>query len=142
MRGFTMLEVILSVAAIGIITGIGVPVYQAFQVRNDLDVGATTIAQSLRRAQVLAEASDGDSGWGVAVATGTITLFKGATYAARDATYDEVFLVPSSIASSGLSEVAFAKLSGLPGSTGTTTLTSSGGEVRTIIINAKGTVSY
>ena len=63
--GFTLLEVLLSVAIIALIAGIGTPVYQSFQTRNDLDVVTNTVAQSLRRAQVLARASDGDTTWGV-----------------------------------------------------------------------------
>lgn len=142
MRAFTLLEVMLSLAAIAVIAGISLPVYQSFQVRNDMDIAATTIAQSCRRAAVLAQASDGDTSWGVRIQSGSITLFKGANYAARDATFDEFFSMPTSITPSGLSEIVFAKFTGMPTATGTTTLTSSINENRTISINAKGMVSY
>ena len=141
-RAFTLIEVLLSVAAIAAIAGMSAPIYQSFQVRNDLDIAATTMAQSFRRAAVLAEASDGDTSWGVRVQSGSITLFKGASYAARDTTLDEIFAVPTSITPSGTSEIVFAKFTGLPTATGTTTLTSSTNEIRTITINAKGMVSY
>lgn len=141
-RAFTLLEVLLSLAAIAAIAGISLPIYQSFQVRNDLDVAATTIAESCRRAAVLAEASDGDTSWGVRIQSGGIALFKGASYAARDATFDEFFAVPTSITPSGLSEIVFAKFTGMPMTTGTTTLTSSINETRTITVNAKGMVSY
>lgn len=141
-RGFTLLEVLLSIAIIGLITGIGIPVYQSFQVRNDLDIATVSIAQSLRRAETLAEAVDGDISWGIRVQSGSITLFKGTSYAARDTNFDEVFQVPTSIAPSGVQEIVFAKFTGLPQTTGTTTLTSNTNETRTITINAKGMVSY
>ena len=142
LRGFTLLEVLLSVAALSTIAGIGIPVFQSFQVRNDLDVAAVTVAQSARRAQILAEASDGDSNWGVEVAPGAVTLFKGDTFAARDAAYDETFVLPGTITASGLTDIVFAKMTGLPSAVGTLTLTSTINEVRLITFNAKGTVSY
>lgn len=133
---------LLSISLITIIAGISVPVYQSFQVRNDLDIATTTLAQSLRRAEVLAQAVDGDISWGVSIQSGNITLFKGTSYAARDTALDEVFDVPTSIAPSGVSEIVFAKFTGLPTSTGTITLTSNINETRAITINAKGMVSY
>lgn len=141
-RGFTLIEVLMAVATIGLIAGIGVPVYQSFQVRNDLDIAATSFVQSLRRAQILAGAVDGDTGWGVRIQLGSITLFRGASYVARDATFDEVFQAPTGIAPSGAQEIVFAKFTGLPETTGTTVLTSNTNETRTITINTKGTVSY
>ena len=140
-HGFTLLEVLLVIASITLIAGIGMPVYQSFQVKNDLDVATNTIAQSLHRAQLLAEANDGDTNWGVGIVGGSIVVFKGASYAGRDSAYDEIFSVPTSITPSGLSEIVFAKFTGLPQSTGTTTLTSTTNEVRTLNINSRGTVS-
>ncbi len=141
-KGFTLIEVLLALSVIAIILGISAPVYQSFQVRNDLDIAATTIAQSMRRAQTLSQAVDGDSVWGVDVRSGSITVYKGTSYVARDATYDELFDLQSSITASGLSGVSFAKFTGIPQATGTITLTSNANETRTIIINAKGTVTY
>jgi type II secretory pathway pseudopilin PulG len=132
----------LSVGVMVLIAGMSVPVYQAFQNRNDLDIAATTFAQSLRRAQALSQAVDGDSPWGVNIGSGSITVFKGASYAARDASFDEVFAVPTSIAVSGTSGIVFAKMTGAPQTTGTTVLTSSTNETRSITINTKGMVAY
>ena len=140
--GLTLVEALLSIAAIGIIVGIAAPLYQSFQVRNDLDIATVTLAHGLRRASVLATAVDGDTSWGVQTHSGAITLFKGVSYAARDVTFDEVFEMPASIAPSGVIEVVFAKFTGLPQTTGTMTLTSTSNETRTITINAKGMVAY
>ncbi len=140
--GFTLLEVLLSVAAIAIIAGISVPIYQSFQVRNDLDIATVTIAQAFRRAQLLSQAVDGDTGWGVFVQSGSITLFKGISYAARDTAFDEIFEVPTNITPTGVSEIVFTKFTGNPQTTGTIILTSSTNETRSIIINAKGMVNY
>lgn len=140
--GFTLIEMVLSIAVIVIIAGISVPIYQSFQIRNDLDIATATIAQSLRRAAVLSQAVDGDTSWGIKIQSGNIEIFKGVSYAARDVAYDEVFSVPTSITPSGLSEIVFTKFSGLPVSTGTVTLTSNTNETRAITINTKGMVNY
>ncbi len=143
MRGFTLLEMLLSVALIALIAGMGTPLYQALQVRTDLDIAAASYAHALRFAEVRARGVDGDASWGVRVATTTdIVLFQGASYAARNSTYDETYDLPVSVTVSGQDEIVFAKFTGIPGTTGTTTLTSTTGDVREIGVNAQGTVSY
>jgi len=140
--GFTLLEILLSIAIIAIIAGIGIPIYQSFQVRNDIDIAAAAYVQNLHRAQALSQAVDGDTSWGVYAVSGSITLFKGTSYAARDITYDEIFNVSNSIVLSGISEIVFSKFTGLPQTTGTIILTSINNENRNITINAKGMVNY
>ena len=140
--GFTLIEVLLSITAIAIIAGISIPVYQSFQNRNDLDIAATVFAQTARRAQVLAQAADGDTSWGARAQSGSITLFKGGSYATRDASFDETFDMPTSIILSGIQEFVFTKFTGLPQTTGTLMLTSSNNETRTVTFNEKGVASY
>ena len=137
-----MLEVLLSVAAIAVIAGISIPVYQSFQNRNDLDIAAVTFAQTLRRAETLAQSVDGDTSWGAIAQSGSITLFKGESFIGRDSSFDEIFEVPTSITLSGTQEYVFTKFTGVPETTGSLTLTSANNETRTITINAKGMVSY
>ncbi len=139
--GFTLVEILLSIALIGIITGIGAVVYQQLQGRNDLDLAATAVAQSMRRAQVLSRAMDGDTSWGVRVNTGSVILFQGTAYAARVIAYDETTAISPALIGAGFTEVVFAKLTGLPLSTGTLTLTGPNG-VRTLTLNAQGTITY
>lgn len=140
--GFTLLEVLLSIALIGLIAGTAIPLYVSFQNRNDLDIAATTFAQSIRRAQVLSQAVDGDMNWGVSVHTAEIVIFKGTSYATRDVSADEVYDISSSVTVSGTQEYVFATLTGLPQNNGTITFTSVNNESRNVTINAQGTVSY
>ena len=141
-KGFTLLEVLLSIALVGVLAGISMPVLVTLQTKNDLAVAAATIAQSFRRAQVLSLAVDGDTAWGVEVQSGSIVVFKGTSYAARDASYDEIFDLPTSITPSGVSEIVFAKMTGNPQTTGTVTLTTTNSGTSTITVNGKGVISY
>lgn len=141
-KGFTLIEIILSLATITVIAGISLPIYESFQVRSDLDIATVTIVQSIRQAQILAQASDRDTSWGIHVQNGSITLFKGTGYATRDTSFDELFDMPTSITASGMTEIVCVKFSGLPQTIGTLTLTSNTNETRTITINAQGMVSY
>lgn len=140
-RGFTLLEMMLSVALIGILMGVSIPVFLSFQTRSDMDVAANIIAQSLHRAQILAQASDGDSSWGVKVSSSTITLFKGVGYFSRDTTVDELFDISSAITATGTTEVVFAKFTGLPAAVGSINLSASG-QARVVTINSRGLVNY
>lgn len=140
-RGFTLIELLLSVVIIGILGGVTAPVYNSFAVRNDLDITGQQIVESLRRAQTYARAMDDDSAWSVEIQTSAATLFRGTNFGGRDTSLDEAVTIPGSITRSGLTEVQFAKLTGLPNTTGSITLTSNTNEVRTITINAKGMVN-
>jgi prepilin-type N-terminal cleavage/methylation domain-containing protein len=140
-RGFTLLELLLSVAIISLLAGLSLPVYRTLLTKNDLDIAAQVSASSLRRAQNLSQSVDGDITWGTKIQSGSIVMFKGASYAGRDTAYDEIFTIPSSITFSGVSEVVFAKLTGLPQATGTVNL-STENDTRTVTINEKGMVEY
>lgn len=141
-KGFTLLEILLSIACLAIISGISIPVYQSFQNKNNLNIATNTIVQSLRRAQVLSQSADGDTTSGVKVQSGSIVVFRGLSYATRDITLDEIFDLPTTIVPSGVGEVVFSKTFGLPSLTGNIILTFSPSEIKTITINEKGTLTY
>ena len=140
--GFTLLEVLLSVAIIALLTGMSLPVYESFARKNDLDITAQQLASTLRRAQTYARSGHRDSVWSVEVQSAAVTLFQGTSFASRNQAYDEKFTIPSSITTAGLGEVQFAKLNATPNTTGSITLTSSTNSTRTLTINAKGMVEY
>lgn len=149
--GFTLLEAMLSVGLISIVVGVSLPVYQGFQSRTDLEVTTQSIAEAFRRAQMFARASYADSSWGIKIlpASNEVVLFRGSLYSARDASYDEIISVPGSIsltvggALAPGNETYFVKVTGAVSSTGTVTLTfTRGNDVKTVTLNAAGTVSY
>lgn len=139
-RGFTLVEMLLSVSIITLLVGLSVPVYATFVGRNDLDVARQGVVESLRRAQTYARAVEGDSTWGVSILSNRAVVFKGASYAARDTAFDENIIFGGGVSSTA-GEVVFAKLSGTPNTVGGITLTqTSTNDTRTVNINAKGTV--
>lgn len=140
--GFTLTEILLAVGLLVILFAFTVPVYQSFQVKNDLDIAATTLAQSLRRAGLLSRGAKGDSSWGVKAFPGSFVIFRGGSYALRDPSFDELNELPESLALSGLSEVVFSKLTGNPNQIGSFTITASTGDTKNISLNPKGIVSY
>lgn len=139
--GVTLIEIILSIAALALIAGITIPIAQSFQNRNTGGVAATQLEQVLRRASALARAGVNDAQWGVSVRSGTITLFQGASYAARVTTADEDYPTAASLAISGTTEYVFAKLTGLPVGAGTTTFTTPNNNAYTVTLTAKGTAT-
>lgn len=136
------MEILLSITCLSLILAMSVPAYRMLQIRNDLDIAAITLAQSLRRAQILSQTGNGDTTWGVYVGNGGILIYKGASYATRDSVYDEMSDLPSTITGSGVTEVNFSKLYGIPNQTGTFILTGVDNETRNVTLNQKGMVEY
>jgi|CXWL01.1.fsa_nt_gi prepilin-type N-terminal cleavage/methylation domain-containing protein len=140
--GFTLIELLLSVGMIGVLAGIGLPVMARSLTKNDLDTAVVSLVGSWRRGAGLAMANDGDSLWGVKVAAGSITLFKGNSFSGRDSSYDESFSLPSTISVSGsATEITFSKLTGTASAAGTVTL-SNFADSKSLTINSQGTVEY
>lgn len=143
--GFTLLEVLLSVLILGMLAAITLPLYNSFLARNDLDIAAQRVAETYRRAQVYARAMKEDSAWSVERQSTVITLFKGTSFASRPTDFDETVTLENGITATGVTEVQYAKLTGLPntgGSTVTVTLTTTTGQTKPVSINAQGMVDY
>lgn len=141
-RGFTLIEVLLSVAIIALLAGVSMPIYASYANRNDLEIATQSIVRSLRRAQTYSRAVNYDSQWGVSMQTTGVVVFKGATYASRDAAFDELTVIPVNVTNTGLTEVVFSKMLGVPSTTGTINLSTINNDTRAVTINAEGMVNY
>ncbi|TSC59379.1 MAG: lipoprotein [Candidatus Peregrinibacteria bacterium Greene0416_62] len=115
--GFTLIEGLLTIAIMGVVTGVSIPMYHKYQERSCVQLAAENVAQGVSRARLLSQSSEGDSGWGYSAEHGI--LFKGASYATRDPNFDESYPVGDCAELSGISEVAFQKLTGDPITAGT-----------------------
>lgn len=141
MKGFTLIEVAVSLGIIAIIVGISMPVYKIMRQKNDLRTAEFAVVSALRRAQILAQAEKEDSDWSVHIENSRITVFKGRNYANRDTSGDESFFISSGISTDNLTDIFFNKLTGLPGSAGLITLSISN-DSKNITINEKGAIEY
>ncbi|PLX24971.1 hypothetical protein C0580_03525 [Candidatus Parcubacteria bacterium] len=140
--GFTAIELIVIIVFIALIAGTTVPMYGKFQASNNLDLSVTKTVQSLRRAQVLSQANDSDSNWGVSIGQEQILLFKGTSSTTRDINFDEIFDLNGNILVSGTQDVVFEKLTGEPQTFGSINFSSNNNETKTVTINEKGMLSY
>lgn len=140
--GFTLIEVLLSVAIISLLVGMSLPVYESYVRRNDLDITAQSIVAMFRRASTYARGANEDSAWSVRVENTKATLYQGIDFVNRDTATDEVILLPSSVTSSFIGDLQFSKLNATPSVTGSMILSSTTNDTRVISVNAKGMVDY
>jgi len=140
--GFTLIELMLVVAIFAILSSGSIIFYQKFYSKNNINVAANTIVQTIRRAQVLSRAMSGNENWGVYAGSGQVLLFRGNSSTTRNSSFDEEFELPGNILTDGNVEIIFNKFSGEPNVSGTINLTSNTDESITITINSKGMVGY
>ncbi|SRR3989338_8834261 len=140
-KGFSLVEILLTMALISIVLAISVPSYRKLQSANDLSVAMSTLSQALRLAELKAQAVVEGSGWGVHAETGAVIIFKGSSFASRDQTRDEVFSFSGSIAITAPADVFFAPLYGTPVAPAVWEL-SGIGETRSVSVNSLGILSY
>ncbi len=129
---FTLLELLLVIGILSVIAALNLPLYYRFQIRSDLDLVNSQAVQGLARARLLSQTGQRDSAWGFYVPNGT--LYKGQSYATRDANFDERYPMPSTISVSGLLDVAYTKITGIPTKTGSIVLTALTNDQRIIPI--------
>ena len=141
-KGFTLLELLLSLVVVAILAVIAIPFYLSYQTKNDFQIALVTTAHSLRRAQTLSRAVVGDASWGVHVEAGSITLFQGTDFGSRNLEADESFVIPTTIVLTGLSDVIFSKFNGLPESTGDFIFESPLHDIASVSVNNKGMIDY
>ncbi len=139
-KGFTAVEILLALAFVAIAAGTAAPVLYSYQSRNDLDVTESVLVQVIRKAAMNAKFELLDSSWGVHVTSGTITLFRGTSYASRVQADDKAYQISGPIIAAG-PDILFAKFTGRPALAGTVTLTGTGGEGRVVSINSMGSIS-
>lgn len=140
-RGFSLVEILLTMALIGIILAASVPAYRKLQSVNDLSAAVSTLSQALRLAELKAQAIDEGSGWGVHAGTSTITVFKGSSFADRDQTRDAIFSFSGSIVVSAPSDAFFVPFSGAPSAPVAWRL-SGGGVTHSVSVNNLGILTY
>lgn len=140
-RGFTIAELIIAVAILGIIFASTLPFAGLFQQRQTLETYRQDIIQALRRAQHRSVAGEQDIPWGVYLQPNAYTFYGGSlTYATRNPTFDRVVAMRGGYVLSGLTDVAFEKLTGKPTASGDITITRSEVGSKIIEITGEGSI--
>lgn len=138
-RGFTAVDVLLTVGVIAVTAGVSVPMYRNYQIRSDLDLAVVQTLQGLSTAQLQSQTGQQDGVWGYQIPTGTV--FLGEAYAVRDTDVDKTISLPPSISVYGVEEVVFSRVDGTPSPTGDIVLEAANGETRTITVSTDGTLA-
>jgi type IV pilus assembly protein PilA len=112
---FSIIELLIVIAIIGILSTLSIPLYRSYQIRHDLNRAKSQVAQGLQRAKLNAQGGKNDDVWSFYVPGGV--LFQGSDYATRDPAKEELYPMPTTIESSGLTQVTYDKR-GLPNVTG------------------------
>ncbi|MBI1813262.1 choice-of-anchor A family protein [Candidatus Peregrinibacteria bacterium] len=138
-RGFTMMEMLMTVGMIALITSLAIPSYRQYSIRNDLALARTQVVQGLQRAKLNTIEGKGGTVWSFYAPQGL--LFAGsdlatveADLAAGTAATTEVFPMPSTIQFSGLTDAITFNRKGTPSAVGTIILTAVNGDQTTVVI--------
>jgi len=140
--GFSLTEVIVVLAIFAIFAVISDSIYSNVVSSNSLEIAANSVVTAMRKAQSNSSHVNNDSSWGVYIATTSVTIFRGTSYAARTIGSEQTLNFPAKTSASGLNEIVFAKLTSLPSISGTTTIINTTSSTKNIFINEKGTIIY
>ena len=92
--GFTLIEITIALAVTLLLLGVVVIISINFIKNREVTVVSETMVSYLRAAEQRALASEGNTSHGVSLANGNLTMFRGASYAARQTAYDTVMPYP------------------------------------------------
>lgn len=140
-RGFTLFEIIVVIGIIGLLITVSTSVYSSFRAHESLEITTIGVVEALRYAQANAQSGKGDSGWGVAILSSSVVVFKGTNYINRDTSADQTLDFYGGVTADGLSEIVFSKVTGSTEDVGAVILTNSYG-TKNIEINEKGILTY
>lgn len=134
---FTMVELILVMGLFALLLAMTLPLLGNFQQRQQTQVLGSDVVEILRRAQHRSITGEDGQTWGVYVSSGSLTLYAGASYLARDIAQDEVRVIPLPTVVSGLSDIHFS-IRGTPSSVGSLSVSRPDVDTETVIVNAAG----
>ena len=137
-RGFTLIEVMLTMSLLGILAVLSSPFYGRFIFSQEVPVARDELQGSFSKAQLYSIEGKGAAAWGVAIDSDQIILFQGDSFSGRDPSFDETFSIHPKITISGLeTEVVFARTTGRPDRQPTISV-SGNGATQTLSMNAEG----
>lgn len=140
-RGFTLIEIVLVVALIALIAGVGLQLPHLFSQSYARDADVFRLVTLFYRAETLAATGRDNAEWGVKIEGGRGVLFRGTSYDERDATADEFIDLESRSVVGSVSEIVFKRGSGVPSEPATISL-QFGNQNASIAVRAYGVIEY
>jgi prepilin-type N-terminal cleavage/methylation domain-containing protein len=147
LRGLTLIEIIVVITIGAILAAAAVPIATTLQASAQLNESATALIQTLRIARQHSIDRVNDAPHGVymiqAVQNDSYVLYQGDSYAVLDPDADQITVLPPSINLTTTltgNEIHFSSGFGIPDTNGSITLTHATRGVKTITINAAGTI--
>lgn len=140
-KGFTLIELILVVAIMSFIALLSSPFYSRFLLQNAVGNSVDQLSGSLRKAQIYSMMGRKGSSWSVNFSSNTITLYKGNSFAGRDSSFDETFSINPNVIIEGVTDISFAKATGLPTPQTASITIRSGTNNKTVTVNSQGVVN-
>ncbi|TSC94702.1 MAG: Uncharacterized protein Athens101428_217 [Candidatus Berkelbacteria bacterium Athens1014_28] len=143
-KAFTLIELILVIAIIGLMGSLTVPMYQSFQVTTIRVTFCNEFIGQLHRVKLKAQSLEYDDSWSIAIGSGqNVTIFKGSDFQNRDQSKDETIKIPTGFSvQAPANEITFSKLYGIPNITGEILIIDSNNHSQAITINSQGTIDY
>ncbi|MFA5932165.1 MAG: prepilin-type N-terminal cleavage/methylation domain-containing protein [Candidatus Paceibacterota bacterium] len=146
-KGFTVVELLIVLAVIGIIFSIVLPQFSAIRENQVLKGAVNDIISSLNKAQSQTLSSVNSSSYGVHFQSDKVIIFLGTTFLVNDMNETINIISPANISNVTLSGVSgnsgdiyFNRLSGIPSKTGTITV-STPSYSKIITISTTGVIS-
>ncbi len=137
-KGFTLIEVIISLAILALIASISAASFVSFARREALDSTVSAVAAGLRDARTRTMASINDSQYGVQIDTDRFTLFSNSYV--LGATGNEINMLNSRIKmSSSVPSFTFSRISGNSSASGTIDVYVASDPTNRKTINVQGT---
>lgn len=137
--GFTLIELLIALALF-LALGVSITVFSAKSVgEHAVADAADFLAGGLDEARRGSRLGRGAEPWGVRVGDGSITIFRGAGYAARNPSFDRSYRFNPNVSIAGPGEIVFSRVTGFPSTPGTFAV-SWRGNWRTVVVNGLGIV--
>ena len=152
MKGFSLASLIVSIAIIGILFTVSIPVFNSFYKKSDLREGTEMVIGAVKLALTRTLASQGESQWGVYFTNlsepDSFILFKGPDYSTRETSEDRVYYVPEETEFTDMdvngttTEVVFERVTGTTNNFGSIALAliSDNTSSSTVFIDSSGQV--